>query len=115
MALAYYMNKHIPRPITIGFRLLDVDVLTTQEDQRTGTADEDLFDCASELARVMVSFDADMVRHAARRQREGIAFPSLVFCHLTQQSVGDCIRDLEVTAKTSESEDLANAIIFLPL
>ena len=32
MAIALYMDAHIPRAITIGLRLSGVDVITSQED-----------------------------------------------------------------------------------
>ena len=32
MSIALYMDAHVPRAITIGLRLLHVDVLTAQED-----------------------------------------------------------------------------------
>ena len=115
MALAYYMNEHIPRPITVALRLLEIEVLTTQEDQRAGDSDAELFDRAAELGRVMVSFDADMVRQAIKFQRANTPFPGLVFGHPTQHSIGDCIRDLEIAAKASTPGDLANNFIYLPL
>ena len=115
MTLAVYMNEHIPRPVTTGLRLRDVDVLTAQEDERTGADDATLFARAAELGRVMVSFDADMARAASEQQRKGQPFAGLVFAHPARISVGDCIRDLEIVAKAGEPGDLAGLVIFLPL
>lgn len=39
MSLALYMNEHVHRAVTNGLRLRDVDVLTVQEDGRTGFPD----------------------------------------------------------------------------
>ncbi|GAA6623161.1 hypothetical protein [Scytonema sp. NUACC26] len=36
MTLAFYMDEQVPRQITDGLRLLGIDVLTVQEDGRTG-------------------------------------------------------------------------------
>jgi hypothetical protein len=63
----------------------------------------------------MFSFDADMLRGATRRQREGGSFAGLVFAHPTRISVGECIRDLEILGKVGEPADLANQIMYLPL
>jgi len=115
MPLAFYMNEHVPKPITVGLRLRTVDVLTAQEDGHKATDDAVLLDRAGELGRVMFSFDADMLREATRRQREGGSFAGLVFAHPTRISVGECIRDLEIIAKAGEPEDLANEIVYLPL
>lgn len=54
MSIALYMNEHIHLSITVGLRLPDVDVLTVQEDSRTGTPDVILLGRATELGRVIV-------------------------------------------------------------
>ena len=38
MAIALYMDQHVPRAITVGLRLRGVDVLTAYED---GSSEED--------------------------------------------------------------------------
>lgn len=115
MSLSFYMDEHVPKPITVGLRIRDVDVLTAQEDNRRETDDSILLDRATELDRVMFSFDADMLRETKRRYREGDSFAGLIFAHPMRISVGDCIRDLEIIAKTGEPSDLANQIVYLPL
>jgi predicted nuclease of predicted toxin-antitoxin system len=115
MAIVFYMDEHIPRPITVGLRARGVDVLTVQEDNRRGEADPLLLERATELERVMFAFDADMLREATRCQRAGQPFSGLVFAHPTRITVGNCIRDLELIAKAGEIEDLANLIIYLPI
>jgi predicted nuclease of predicted toxin-antitoxin system len=87
MPVAFYMNEHIPKPITIALRLWGVDVLTAQENGHDETDDSILVNRANELRRVMFSFDADMLREAARRQREGIAFAGLGFASKPMHSV----------------------------
>jgi hypothetical protein len=51
MTLALYMDEHIRRAITNGLKLRGIDVLTVQEDGRTGTPDPILLDRASEKLR----------------------------------------------------------------
>jgi hypothetical protein len=115
MPLAFYMNEHVPKPITIGLRVRTGDVLTAQEDGQSEIDDAILMDRSTELSRVMFSFDADMLREATRRQRDGKSFGGLVFAQPARISVGECIRDLEIIAKVGEREDLLNQIIYLPL
>jgi hypothetical protein len=55
MALAFYMDEHVPKPITLGLRVRGVDVLTAQEDEHRETDDAVLLDRATELGRVMFS------------------------------------------------------------
>lgn len=74
-----------------------------------------MLDRAAELGRVMVSFDADMLREVAQRQQEGVPFAALVFAHPSRISVGECIRDLEMIAQAGERRDMLNLVIYLPL
>ena len=52
MTVSFYLDEHIPRAITTGLRLRGVDVLTAQEDGRSGASDADLLDRATELGRI---------------------------------------------------------------
>jgi hypothetical protein len=115
MSVAFYMDEHVPKPITIGLRIRGVDVVTVQDDKRQGTDDAILIDRAGQLGRVLFSFDADMLREATRRQQVGESFSGVIFAHPTQISVGECIRDLEIIAEAGELEDLRDRVFYLPL
>jgi hypothetical protein len=49
MAIALYMDQHVPRTITVGLRLRGVDVLTAYEDGASEMADSALLNRAMEL------------------------------------------------------------------
>lgn len=115
MSIALYMDEHIPLAITVGLRLRDVDVLTVQEDSKTGTPDLILLDRATELGRVIFTQDEDFLVQANRRQVEGINFFGVIYGHQRVVTIGDCIRDLEIIAKASTPEDLSNRVQYLPL
>lgn len=115
MSATLYMDAHIPRAITAGLRLRGVDVMTAQEDNAATTADPELLDRATARRRVLFTFDDDLLAEAARRQQEDIRFSGVVYAHPLRASIGACIRDLEVIAKTTEPEDWINQVLFLPL
>jgi len=115
MAIALYIDAHIPRAITLGLRLRGIDVLTAQEDNAAKLSDSELFNRAHVLQRVMFTFDDDMIAIATKRQREGITFTGVNYVHTLHTSIGTCIRDLEIIARVAAPEDLANRIEFLPL
>ena len=79
MAIALYMNQHVPRAITIGLRLRGVDVLTAYEDGTSEMDDAALLDRAGELGRVLFTQDDDLLVGATRRQREGIPFRGVIY------------------------------------
>ena len=115
MSVAIYMDEHVHLKITIGLRFRDVDVLTVQEDGRSGTSDPLLLNRATELWWVMFSQDRDFLIEAKRCQSQGINFLSVVFARQSRVSIGDCIRDLEIIAKVGNPEDFANCVQYLPL
>jgi len=43
VSVRFYMDEHVSRSITVGLRRRGLDVLTVQEDGRSGAADEVLF------------------------------------------------------------------------
>jgi len=115
MAIALYMDQHVPRAITVGLRLRGVDVLTAYEDDASELDDPELLDRAGELEHVLFTQDDDLLAEATRRQREGISFRGVVHAHQLRVSIGACIRDLEIIAKAGEPEDMHNGVQFLPL
>ena len=115
MPTALYMDVHIPRAITDGLRLRDVDVMSAQEDKADTLSDPELLDRATTLQRALFTFDDDLLIEATNRQQEGIPFSGVIYAHPLQISIGTCVRNLEIIAKAAEAKDLANQVIFLPL
>jgi predicted nuclease of predicted toxin-antitoxin system len=109
------MDVHVPRAITEGLRLRDVDVVTAQEDGARRLPDDALLDRATSLGRVLFTRDDDLLTEATRRQRDGTAFAGLIYAHQLQATIGQCVRDLELIATVGDPPDLANRIEFLPL
>ena len=115
MPVALYMDEHVPRTITQGLRLRQIDVLTVQEDGAAGLSDPDLLDRATQLQRPLFTFDDDLLVEAARRQRARIPFAGVIYAHPLRVSIGACIHDLQLIAEAVEPEDMASRIEFLPL
>ncbi|MFQ6116103.1 MAG: DUF5615 family PIN-like protein [bacterium] len=115
MPLRFYMDHHIPRAITFGLPRCGVDVLTTQEDDAERLADPELLDRATQLGRVLFTFDDDLLAEASRRQQINEHFSGLVYAHFQEISIGKIIHDLEIVAKAGQKEDLENFVLYLPL
>jgi len=113
--IALYMDQHVPRAITIGLRVRNVDVLTAAEDDASALADPDLLDRASLRRRVLFSQDDDLLAEASRRQTGGIPFAGVIYAHQLRVSIGACVHDLELIATAGEPDDLRNRVLFLPL
>ncbi|MEQ8224608.1 MAG: DUF5615 family PIN-like protein [Candidatus Eremiobacterota bacterium] len=110
-----YMDVHIPKAITTGLRIRGVDVITAQEDNAATLPDPSLLNRATELQRVLFTFDDDLLREAQRRQSEGLPFAGVIYTRFLKVSIGECVSDLELIAKSGEPEDMFNSVEFLPL
>ncbi len=114
MAVGLYMDVHIPRVITNGLRLRDVDVVTSQEDETTTLADAKLLDRATELGRILYSQDDDLLADASYRLSKNIPFSGVIYSHQLKSPIGICIEDLEIIAKTFEPNEVKNIIEYIP-
>ena len=115
MALRLYMDHNVRQPVTTGLRLRGVEVLTAFEDGHQTADDPDLLDRSGELGHVLFSQDEDLLAEAVRRQRAGIFFSGLIYCHQERLGIGALVEELELVAKASEPADLENRIAYLPL
>jgi hypothetical protein len=115
MTVSLYLDHHVPKAITIGLRLREVDVLTAHEDGADRFEDNLLLKRAHELNRAIFTQDDDLLEEAAKCQREGISFSGVIYGHQLRVTIGVCIHDLEVIAKSGDPKDLENRVIFLPL
>lgn len=115
MTIALYMDHHVPASITTGLRQRDVDVMTAYEDNTHNWSDPDLLDRATELQRVLFTQDDDLLAEAAERQRKGIAFYGVIYAHQRRISIGGCVQDLELVAKTCDAVDVIGDVLYLPL
>ncbi|MGE0684019.1 MAG: DUF5615 family PIN-like protein [Candidatus Binatia bacterium] len=113
MSIAFYLDQHVPRAITVGLRLRGVEVLTAYKDGASELEDGKLLDRAGELERVLFTRDDDLLAEATKRQRADIPFCGIVYAHQLWVSIGRCVEDLELIAKAGEPADLMNQVVFL--
>ena len=109
------MDVHVPYAITIALRLSGVDVLTAQEDNSRELEDASLLDRATALGRILFTRDDDLLREGALRQKRGESFAGIIYAHQLDVSIGQCVIDLELVAKASDSDEWIGRIEYLPL
>ncbi len=109
------MDENVNRAISEGLRLRGVDVLTAQEDGRSGAADDMILDRATALGRTLFTQDDDLLAEAHSRIKTGVAFLGVIFAHQLRVTVGTCVRDLELIAKAIVPDEVAGLVVFLPI
>ena len=95
------MDVHVRRAVTLALRLREIDVLTAQEDGSAELDDGRLMDRATELGRVLVSQDEDLLREGGRRLSERQVFSGLIYAHQLRVTVGQMVQDLELIARAT--------------
>jgi uncharacterized protein with PIN domain len=115
LSVRLYMDVHVPRAITEGLRLRGVDVLTAQEDGARALSDPELLNWDTSLGRVLFTRDTDLLAEATERQRTDRSFTGLVYAHQLHVTIGRCVHDLELIARTAEPDELAGRVEYLPL
>ncbi len=113
--VAFYMDVHVNKAITLGLRRRGVDVLTAQEDGSATLADPALLDRAAVLGRLIFTQDDDFLAEAHRRQTADEYFVGVLYIHQRDAQIGQCVSDLETIALASELEEYANEVRYLPL
>jgi hypothetical protein len=106
---------HVPGAVTLGLRRRGVDVLTAQADNSRRLPDDALLKRATALGRVIFTQDDDLLAEADRCQQSGQLFTGVVYAHQLRVTIGQCVNDLELTAKVYEPADMANRVEHLPL
>ena len=66
----------------------NIDVLTVQEDNRSGLADPEVLKRAIALNRILFSQDDDLLAEANMLQKSGVTFPGVVFARQSLFSIG---------------------------
>lgn len=114
MALALYMDVHIPQAITDQLRRREVDVITAFEDEAQELPDHQLLERVTRLNRVLFTQDIRFRVLAESWQSEGRLFSGLIFGHQLGGTIGQFVRDLEFIAKASDPNEWVNAVEYIP-
>lgn len=114
MPVPFYMDVHVPQAITDQLRRRAVDVLTAIEDGARELADAELLRRAAELGRVVFTQDVRFKILAEDWQREGRPFAGLVFGHQMKGTISQFVKDLELIARASESDEWLSTVEHLP-
>jgi len=109
------MDVHVPLAITRGLRRRGIDVLTAQEDGTGELSDPELLDRVAQLNRILFTRDRDFLAETVRRLRAHEKFPTVIYAHQFEASIGQCINDLEIIAQAATLEETWNQLVFLPL
>lgn len=114
MAIALYMDVHVPQAITDQLRRRGIDVLTAFDDETQEIPDDRLLERVTQLKRVLFTQDIRFRVLAETWQVEGKQFSGLIFGHQLGGTIGQFVKDLELIAKVSEPDEWRNSVEYIP-
>ena len=109
------MDVPLPLAITEQLRVRKVDVITAQEDKADRLADSDLLDRASQLGRILITHDKDLLTESSLRQKAGRNFVGVIYIPQTGVSIGRCVEELELLAQLTDPDEWLRRVEYLPL
>jgi len=115
MSVGLYADVHVPGTGHSQLRLRGVDVLAATEEGTNQLKDRELLAVSTSQKRVLVTQDIRFRVMAEEWQRTGKSFAGLIFGHQRHVSFGQMVFDLELVAKTTDSDYWQNRVEQLPI
>lgn len=109
MTLRFLLDEDMPPAVAEGLRQLGGDALSVHEEQRTGLADEEQLRHATELGRVLVTYNREDFRvldglwHARGERHSGILW--VAERSIPRRAIGLLVRSLHTAADEFETLD----------
>ncbi|MBI5367750.1 MAG: DUF5615 family PIN-like protein [Planctomycetes bacterium] len=107
--IRFYLDEHVPAPVTEGLKRRGVDILTTQVAGNCGVLDPEQLAFARTQGRVLVTSDTDFLVLAS----SGIDHAGIVFCAATKYTVGQALHALLLVHDVLAPEAMRNHVEFL--
>jgi predicted nuclease of predicted toxin-antitoxin system len=108
-ALRFFMDQHLPSPVSRALRRHGIEMETAQEAGRCGFSDADQLAYATSGERVLVTFDSDFLAlHRTGQQHTGIAW-----CPEQKYNIGQLIQALLLLHGILDSDDMKNHVEYL--
>lgn len=115
MTTPFYMDQHVPGAITRELRSAGIDVLTADEDNLADASDDELLDRATDLGRVLVTFDCDFFVLVKARWEAGTTFSSVITARQNEVKIGQCVTSLLFFAEAAAADDTRSQLYRLPM
>jgi predicted nuclease of predicted toxin-antitoxin system len=107
--IRFHLDENCSHAIAAGLRRRGIDATTTPEAGLLGAIDEEQLRYCLVEARVIFSYDDDLLRLAA----SGIEHAGVVYCQQRKRSIGNIVRGLVLIWERLDPADLAGHVKFL--
>jgi len=113
--LKIYLDECVSPDLASAMRQRGWDVLSAHEVGLVGVTDEEQLEFATQIGRVLLTFDVqDFQKLAKRWLEQGREHASILLCqHLPKQAYGGLLQRLEQVRSILTAEQIHNTVIWL--
>ncbi|MCB0194473.1 MAG: DUF5615 family PIN-like protein [Anaerolineae bacterium] len=108
-SVRFHLDEHVPTAVAKALRRRGIDVTTTVDVGLRQADDLAHLKFAAKEGRVIVTHDADFLRHHA----QGIEHSGIAYCHKDARTIGQIIETLRLIHDIMTAEEMVNAIEYL--
>lgn len=111
--IMFYMDENVDGKIIRGLLRRNIDVLKVMDDGYDNTADSMVLERATQLNRLLITQDEDLLTIANRRNALDIPFSGIIYAHQSSP-IGLCIEHLELIAKAGDIAEYYCKVEYIP-
>lgn len=108
-----YADENVEEAIVKGLRRRGVEIGSARELGHVGKNDEFLLQHAKQTGAVILTHDADLLSIAHRWSKDDREYHGILYSHIQDLSIGECIRRVDLVVHLLTEEDMKNHIEFL--
>jgi len=105
----FYFDESVELAVSEQLAVAGVDVVSAHSLDRLGDSDPNHLERATEMGRVLCTYDADFLRIA----NETTAHAGIVFAPQQKTSIGGWVREIRTLHSRYEAEDLESMVVYL--
>lgn len=107
--LRFHLDEHIPPLVAVALRRRGIDVTTSIEAGLRAADDLAHLKFARSQRRVLVTHDADFLRHHA----SGVQHAGIAYCRMGERTVGQIIEMLRLMHEALTMDEMENRVEYL--
>lgn len=106
--IRFLLGEHIPHAVAEALQRRGIDVVTANDANLRGAADEEYVACSRREGRVLVTQDRDFLRLHQEQDHAGIAY-----CEQRARTIGQVVMTLALMYEALEPGEMVGQVEFL--
>ena len=111
MRYASTFDESVELSVSQQLERADIDVVSAHSLEQLGDSDQSHLQRATELGRVLCTYDQDFLRLAA----EGVSHGGIIFAAQQTASIGGWVREIKIIHAQMQADDLIGRVIYLSM